>query len=451
MTQTPMSPQPRPRIVIVGAGFGGLMAARHLRHGDADITLIDRYNYHTFQPLLYQVATSALTPEDVAHSARGIFQRQKNLGFRMGQVTGVDFSAREVALEDGAVPYDSLVLAAGATTNDFGVPGVLEHAFYLKTLPQAVHLRSHVISQFERVDANPGLAHRGALTFVLVGGGPTGVEMAGSLVELFSQVLKKDYPNVDVAMTRVILVEMTDRLLGPFHERSSAYALDVLRRRGVDVRLNEAVVEVSASEVKLKSGESIPAQTLIWAAGVRGNPLVDRLGLELTHGFRVKVNEDLSVPGHPEVFVIGDLAGSVDGAGQLLPQVAPVANQGGKYVAELLLRRLRGERGGAAFTYRDPGIMATIGRNAAVAELPSGRRLKGFIGWLAWLFVHILNLIGFRNRVSVMLSWMYNYFTYDRSARLILDVVPEVPSYSPEVDFVKQEEGLAERESVRRS
>lgn len=434
----------RPRIVIVGAGFGGLMTARRLRGADADITLIDRYNYHTFQPLLYQVATAALAPEEVAHSARGIFHHQENLSFRLGTVVGADFAAKTLELGSGErIGYDYLVLAAGATTNDFGVPGVREYAFYLKTLPQAVHLRSHIIRQFERADADPGLIEQGALTFVLVGGGPTGVEMAGSLVELFNHVLKRDYPHIDIGMARVILVEMTGRLLGPFHESSSAHALSVLRRRGVDVRLNEAVVRVSSDEVELGSGEVLPAQTLIWAAGVRGNPLVEALGLELTRGFRIAVRDDLSLPNHPEVFVIGDLAGKTDREGRLLPQVAPVANQGGKHVAETLLRELRGERGRMPFVYKDPGIMATISRNAAVAELPSGRRLTGLLAWLAWLFLHLVYLIGFRNRATVLIGWMYNYFTYDRSARLIMDVVPEVPAYE-EAAFVKQVEKFEE-------
>jgi NADH:ubiquinone reductase (H+-translocating) len=433
-----------PHIVVVGAGFGGLMVARHLREVDADVTLIDKYNYHTFQPLLYQVATSALTPEEVAHSARGIFHRQKNLRFYMGKVEGVDFAAKELELASGeTITYDYLILAAGASTNDFGVPGVKEHAFYLKTIPQALHMRAHIITQFERVDADPKLLEKGALNFVLVGGGPTGVEMSGALVELFTHVLKKDYPNIEVSMAKVILVEMTDRLLGPFHASSRQNALDVLRRRGVDVHLNEAVVKVTPTEVHLKSGEIIPCQTLIWAAGVRGNPLVEALDLELTRGFRIKVNEHLSVPGHPEVFVIGDLAGSVDENGQLLPQVAPVANQGGRYVAELLRRKLHGGPKMTPFRYKDPGIMATIGRAAAVAELPSGLRFRGFTAWLAWLFLHLIYLIGFRNRMSVMLNWMYNYFTYDRSARLIVDVIPDVPAYS-QATFVKQEEKLKE-------
>ncbi|MDQ3396416.1 MAG: NAD(P)/FAD-dependent oxidoreductase [Deinococcota bacterium] len=429
----------KPHVVIVGAGFGGLMTARSLRRADVDITLIDKYNYHTFQPLLYQVATSALDPEEVAHSVRGIFHHQKNLAFRLGDVVGIDWQAKVLELSGGLnLTYDYLVLAVGASTNDFGVPGVKEHAFYLKTLPQAVRMRAHIITQFERADADPLLVAKGALTFVLVGGGPTGVEMAGSLVELFGQVLKKDYPNLDVSQAKVILVEMTDRLLGPFHERSRQYALEVLRRRGVEVRLHEAVVKVTGDEVHLKSGEVLLAQTLIWAAGVRGNPLVEVLGLEQTRGARLAVNKDLSLPGHPEVFIIGDLAGSTDDEGNLHPQVAPLAKQGGKHVARQIERRLDGERIADWFVYKDPGIMATISRNAAVAELPGGIRFRGFIAWLAWLFLHLVFLIGFRNRMGVLINWAYSYFTYDRGARLIIDVVPDIPAYS-DGTFVKQD------------
>lgn len=429
----------KPHVVIVGAGFGGLMTARSLRRADVDITLIDKFNYHTFQPLLYQVATSALDPEEVAHSVRGIFHHQKNLAFRLGEVVGVDWQAKVLELSGGLnLTYDYLVLAVGASTNDFGVPGVKEHAFYLKTLPQAVRMRAHIITQFERADADPSLVAKGALTFVLVGGGPTGVEMAGSLVELFGQVLKKDYPNLDVSQAKVILVEMTDRLLGPFHERSRQYALEVLRRRGVEVRLHEAVVKVTGDEVHLKSGEVLLAQTLIWAAGVRGNPLVEVLGLEQTRGARLAVNKDLSLPGHPEVFIIGDLAGSTDDEGNLHPQVAPLAKQGGKHVARQIERRLDGERIADWFVYKDPGIMATISRNAAVAELPGGIRFRGFIAWLAWLFLHLVFLIGFRNRMGVLINWAYSYFTYDRGARLIIDVVPDIPAYS-DGTFVKQD------------
>ncbi len=417
----------KPRVVIVGAGFGGMKAARALADAPVDVLLVDRYNYHTFQPLLYQVATAALEPEEVAHAVRGIYQSQKNFSFRLATVTGVEWERNELRLEGGAtISFDFLILAAGASTTYFGIEGVEENSFPLKSIPEAVNLRSHIMRQFEGADANPALIDEGALTFVVVGGGPTGVEMAGSLVELFEMVLKKDFPNLDISRTRVVLVEATDRLLAPFHESSRATALEVLRRRGVEVRLSEAVVKATPDAVYFKRGEHIPTHTLIWAAGVRANPLADMLGLEQTRGARVVAKEDLSVPTHPHVFVIGDMAASKYPNGDLHPQLAQVAIQGAGHVAKQIKRRLRGELP-TRFSYFDPGIMATIGRSAAVAELPLGLRFTGFIAWLMWLFLHLMYLVGFRNRLQVFTNWLWNFVTYDRSARLIYEVEPLAP------------------------
>ncbi len=411
----------RPRVVIVGAGFGGLTLARNLRQAPVDVILIDQHNYHTFQPLLYQVATAGLEPQEIAHSVRGVFHAQPQIYFRLGTVTGVDWDRRAVVLDDGEhIGYDYLVLAAGATTSFFGVEGAQEHGFELKSLPDAMRLRSHIMRQFEQADQNPALLDEGALTFVVVGGGPTGVEMSGSLVELFQMVLRKDFPHLPVERARVILIEASPHVLDFFSDKSKRYAASQLRHRGVEVMLDQEVVRVEPDAVHLKSGTSIQAQTLIWAAGVRAHPLADAVGLEQTRGGRLKVQPDLSVPGKPRVFVIGDLAGSTDEEGNLYPQLAPVAMQGARHVARQIRADLQ-KQARTRFSYTDKGIMATIGRNSAVAELPGGIRTTGFIAWVMWLFLHLLMLVGFRNQLNVLINWAWNYITYDRSARLILD------------------------------
>lgn len=426
------------RVVIVGAGFGGLTLARALRKMPVDVLLIDRQNYHTFQPLLYQVATAGLEPEEIAHAVRGIFQRQQNFQFRLGAVVGIDWAAKAVLLEGGdRVPFDYLVLAAGVATNFFGIEGAEAHSFPLKNLSEAVALRSHLIRQFERADRDRSLIERGALTVVVVGGGPTGVEMAGALVELFQMVLRKDFPDLSLDRARVVLVEASPRLLGAFHETSQAYALKKLARRGVEVRLDEPVVRVEVDAVTLQSGEVLPTQTLIWAAGVRTAPLIDALALEQTRGGRLVVQSDLSVPDHPDVFVIGDAAGSRDEEGRLYPQLAPVAMQGAQHVARQIRRRMAGQPT-TAFRYRDKGIMATIGRNAAVAELAFGLRTSGFLAWVMWLILHLVLLIGFRNRLNVLVNWAWNYFTYDRSARLIMQP-PRASAHAGGEPFIDKE------------
>lgn len=411
----------RPRVVIVGAGFAGLNAARELDGAPCDVVLVDRHNFHTFQPLLYQVATAGLNAADVAYPVRGIFRRQRNLTFRKATVTGVDADRREVLLASGdRLPYDHLVVSAGASTNYFGVDGAAEHAFPLYRLADAVRLRNHVLEAFEAAEADPALIEHGALTFVVVGGGPTGVEVAGALVELFETVLRKDYRRARPGRARVVLVEMLESVLPPFGRGSQRHALDTLRSRGVDVRLGEAVEAVRPDGVRFASGEELPTRTVVWAAGVQASPLAERLGFERTKGGRVVVEPDLSVPGRPEVLVAGDLAGAAAPDGTLYPQLAPVAIQAGEHVAEQVRRRMRGDAT-EGFVYRDKGIMATIGRRAAVAELPNGIRLWGTIGWFAWLLLHLVMLIGFRNRVSVVVNWAWNYLVWDRGPRLILE------------------------------
>ncbi len=418
-----MEARNKPRVVIVGAGFAGLNAAKALKHAPVDVLLIDANNFHTFQPLLYQVATAALDAADIAHQVRHVFRHQPNLRFRMGRVEDVDHDAKQLTLAGGErVPYDYLILAAGAVYNDFGVEGVKENAFVLKDVDVAVKLRGHVLSRFERAAVDRSEVDKGALTFVIVGAGPTGVEMAGALVELFQRVLPPEYPELDLRMARVVLVEMGNQVLPTFGPASRRYAERVLRRRGVDVRLQSAVVKATAAGITLKSGEFIPSQTIIWAAGVRGHPLGEELDVRLERGFRVPVEPDLSLTGYPDVFVVGDLAGSKDEDGKPYPQVAQVAIQSGKRAARNVVMRLQGRKA-EPFRYTDLGNMAIIGRSAGIAELSrrlGGIRMRGFLGWLGWLFLHLIYLPGFRNRLSALVSWAYNFITYDRHARLIL-------------------------------
>jgi NADH dehydrogenase len=411
----------RHRVVVVGAGFGGLSATKALAKAPVDVVLVDANNYHLFQPLLYQVATAGLDADDIAYPARGIFHRQRNVDVVMGRVTGADLAARELHVEGlGPLGYDSLVLSAGAVTATFGVPGVEEHAFKLKALEDALDLRHHVLRQFEMASIDPALLDDGALTVVIVGGGPTGVELSGGLAELFTRVLAKDFKNLDVRRARVVLVEMTDRVLGTFTRRLSARALRTLRGMGVEVLLGAAVEKVEANAVHLADGRRIPARTLVWAAGVQAAGLGAQLGLEVTRGGRVVVDRQLEVPGHPDVYAIGDIAGAVDEHGTLLPQLAPVAIQAGRHVGRAIVARLEGQSA-RPFHYRDKGTMATIGRNNGIAQLPAHIELWGFPGWLAWLGLHLVLLIGFRNRANVLVNWAWNYLTYDRGARLIVE------------------------------
>ena len=409
----------RPHVVIVGAGFGGLVVARSLDRHPVEVTLIDRNNFTTFQPLLYQVATAGLNAADVAHPIRGLFHRQRNLRVLMGEVTGVDWERREVLLEEHQpVPFDHLVLAMGAVAAWFGVPGAAEHAVPLYTLEDAVDVRNHVVSRFEAADADPSLVDRGELNFVVVGGGPTGVEMAGALAELFAVVFKRDYPTLGVGRARVVLVETRDRLLEPFDPSSQRAALDALRARQVEVRLEETVDEVTPDHVRFTSGEVLQARTVIWAAGVRAHPVARAMGLPTTASGRVEVAADLSVPAREGVWAVGDVAAphAKRGSGGVLPQLAPVAMQAGAHVARQIGRLAEGKPT-QPFRFHDKGTMATIGRRAAIAELPGRIRIHGTLAWLAWLGLHILYLAGVRNRASVLLNWAWGYFTWDRGPR----------------------------------
>jgi NADH dehydrogenase len=416
----------RHRVVVIGAGFGGLAAVKALADAPVDVVLVDANNFHTFQPLLYQVATAGLDADDIAFPARGIFHRQGNVDFRMRRVSGLDIDRHLVRFEGGGeLDYDHLVFAAGAVPAHYGVPGVEEHAFGLKSLADSVALRSHVLRCFEDAADAPTRIEDGLLTVVISGGGPTGVELAGGLHELFVNVLSKDFPGLDIRRARVVLVEMADRLLGTFAPRLSSRAYRTLTRRGVEVMLGVGVDKVDEHSVHLSDGTVIPTRTLVWTAGVEATPLARSLGVPTGPGGRIEVNPDLSVPGHPEVFAVGDVASCAGRHGDPLPGVAQVAIQGGRHAGRMIRAQLEG-RPTTPFRYFDKGSMATIGRHDAVAELPGGIRLTGTIGWLAWLGLHLLYLIGFRNRANVLVNWTWNYLTYDRGSRIIgegVDVV----------------------------
>jgi len=409
-----------PKVVVIGAGFGGVEVARHLRGVPVDVTLVDRHNYRTFQPLLYQVATAGLNAADVAHPVRGLFHGHRNVTFRQGEVTGVDWEERVVHLDGRPdLPFDHLVVAGGASVTFFGTPGAAEHGFPLYTLADAVTLRNHIIERFEAADVDRTAIDRGALTFVVVGGGPTGVETAGALAELFAMVFRKDYPRLDVSRARVVLVEMQDHLLGPFADPSRRHALDTLRARGVEVRLGSKVASVTADAVTFADGEVLPAQTLVWAAGVQANPLAAALDVPQERAGRITVGDDLRIEGRSGGWAVGDIAAAHDRNGELLPQLAPVAMQAGRHVARQIARLLEA-RPTEPFRYRDKGTMATIGRRAAVAELPGRIRLRGAPAWLAWLGLHLVFLVGTRNRASVLLNWAWSYLTWDRGPRIVL-------------------------------
>jgi len=421
----------RHRVVVVGAGFGGLAITKGLRDAPVDVVLVDANNFHTFQPLLYQVATAGLDDENVAYAVRGIFRRQRNVAVRMARVTHIDLDRQCLSLDRGQpLDYDTLVLAAGAVSNDFGVPGVTEHGFPLKSLDQALDLRTHVLDRFEQVAVRPELLGDGALDVVICGGGPTGVETAGGLMELYERVLEPDFRDLPVRRARIVLVEAGPRLLPGFSEQSSTRAADTLSELGVEVRCGVGVTRVEPTRVHLSDGTVMAAHTLVWAAGVKASPLAEALGVPLDRGGRVVVTDDLSLPDHPEVFAIGDIAAARDAQGELLPQVAQPALQGGRHVARQITRRLAAAAGAVGngadatsepFRYVDKGSMATIGRNDAVAEFPSGRRLSGFIGWIAWLALHLVYLMGFRNRANVFVNWSWNYLTYDHGSRILAE------------------------------
>jgi NADH:quinone reductase (non-electrogenic) len=411
-------PENLPHVVIVGAGFGGLRVARALRRTPVRVTLVDRRNYHLFQPLLYQVATAGLSPEDIAHPVRAIFRRQRNLSFRLAEVLGVDLAAGVLETSTGSLAYDWLVLAPGGASHFFGLESVARNGLPLKEIEDAVAIRNQVLRMFETaVQERDPDRRRGMLNFVVVGGGPTGVESAGALSELIRLVLTKDFPDLNVKDVRVILLEATDRLLGAMPERLREVTAEILWRKHVEVRFGAEVTRFDGERVALRGEEVIPTRTLIWAAGVRAAPLASGLGAELGPQGRVRVGPGLRLPASERVFVIGDAAYLEDESGAALPMMAPVAQQQADHVARSIRGALRGEPE-QPFRYRNPGSMATIGRNAAVVHV-KGLAFSGFFAWVAWLLLHIVLLIGFRNRLLVLINWAWDYFLYDRAVRLI--------------------------------
>jgi NADH dehydrogenase len=407
-----------PHVVIIGGGFGGLRAARGLRGAPVDVTILDRRNHHVFQPLLYQVAMAVLSPGDIASPIRWILRHQRNVEVLLGEVDRVEPDRRTLHLTDGAdVSYDYLIVAAGAAHSYFGHDDWLPYAPGLKTLEDALEIRRRVLLAFEWAEREPDLARRGPLlTFVIVGGGPTGVELAGALAEIARQSLAKDFRHFDPSSSKIILLEGGPAILPAFPEPLREAARRDLQRLGVDVRTSTLVTRIGRGFVE--AGESrIAAETVLWAAGVAASPLGAALGAPVDRVGRVLVQPDLTIPGHPDVFVIGDLASLNGPNGRPLPGVAQVAMQMGTHASHNIIRATEGQPL-RAFKYRNLGDMATIGRASAVADLPS-MQLKGWIAWLAWLFVHLVNLIGFRNRIVVMVQWAWAYFSYQRAIRLI--------------------------------
>ncbi len=406
-----------PRVVIVGAGFGGLSAAMRLARTKAAVTVIDRRNYHLFQPLLYQVATAALSPADIAAPIRGVLSRQANARVTLGAVTGIDTGSRAVLIGNRRIPYDQLVIATGARESYFGHDGWQAIAPGLKTIDDATGMRRRILVAFERAeDSEDEAERRRFLTFVIIGGGPTGVELAGALAELAKAALARDFRCIDPKTASIILVEAGPRLLPTFPPSLSATAERALERLGVELRLGAPVTHCDGGGVVL-GNERIDSCTLIWAAGVAASPAADWLGAQRNRNGRVLVGPDLTVPGHPEIFVIGDTA-HAEGPNGALPGVAPVAKQQGKYVARVIAARLSGKPAPPAFRYRSLGNLATIGRREAVADF-GWLRLSGRLAWLVWGLAHIYFLIGFRNRVAVAVDWLWSYLTYQRGARLI--------------------------------
>ncbi len=411
-------------ILVLGAGFGGTTFCRHFEHPQAHLTLVDRTNHHLFQPLLYQVATAGLSAPDIAQPIRSIFSKRADVTVLMGEVADLDLAGKRVALGAKDLHYDYLVLALGGVTSYFGHPEWERFAPGLKTLEDALLIRNRILLAFENAETASDKSEQTRLmTIIVIGGGPTGVELAGALAELARVVLRKDFRRIDPAQARVILIEGTDRLLSHLPPDLSEKARRQLEKLGVAVRTAAKVRTISEGCVELESGERLCAENIIWAAGVAAQPLTEKLGVERDRAGRVKVEPDLSLPGHPEVFAIGDMAVVLQENGRPVPGVSPAAMQMAKYVARVIGRELAGTAPKAAraepFRYWDKGTMATIGRSAAVAIIGK-LRLSGMFAWLAWLFVHLLFLIGFRNRFSVLMNWIYSYFTWRRGARIII-------------------------------
>ncbi len=425
------------RVVIVGAGFAGLAAARTLIGEPVDVTIVDQRNFHTFQPMLYEVATAGLDSGDVAYPIRVIFGKAPNVTFRFARVTGVDWDQHHVALEGAApLPFDSIIVASGATAKFFGIPGAAEFSFPLYTLTDARSLRDHVLRRFEEADANPSRAGKGPLTFVVVGGGPTGVEVAGALAELLDVAVRHDGFRFDRSMGRIILVDGLDRLLTPFKASAAAYAADTLRGRGVELHLGRMVKKVTDSCVELDDGTEIPTNTVVWAGGVTvEDTIASQLSIPSGPNGRLRVEADLSVAGHENAYAVGDAAAVPWGSSSkdpdaICPQLAQVAMQSGAHAARQVLLRIEGKPT-RAFRYHDKGIMATIGRRAAITQFPRGAVVRGTLGWLAWLGLHIVYLIGFRNKIVVLVNWSWRYLSWGSGPRVIVGDKLQITDRTP--------------------
>ena len=413
-----------PKVFIIGAGFGGLFAAKALANKPVEVILIDKNNYHTFTPLLYQVATCALDPSEIAHPVRTTFVKNHNIKFLLGELTGIDHSQKEITLQTEKrtrkLNYDFLILACGSQTNFFGNQEIQKNSFDLKSLSDAVDLRNHVLRLFERAAWVDDYTQREAmLTFVVVGGGPTGIETAGALFELYNHVLDREFPIEDLH-ARVVLVEKQLSLLNSYPDELRASAKKQLESLGVEVKLGSAVVKKDHDEVVLEDGTVIRSHTMVWSVGVKGSPIVQMLGVPLGPGNRVKVFPTMQVEGLKDIYCIGDMCYLEDKKGEPYPQLSPVAQQQARLAAKNVLAELSGSELGL-FEYRDRGSMATIGRSRAVAWLYNKIPISGFLAWVAWLSLHLVTLIGFRNRLNVLVNWFWNYLTYDRSVRIILE------------------------------
>jgi NADH dehydrogenase len=408
----------RPRVAIVGIGFAGREAVKELAHQDVDVLVLDRHNYHTFYPLLYQVAIAGLSPNEIAYPARALVGKYPNVRFRMAQVTGVDPAACQIMTDSGPVAYDYLILAAGSKPHFFGLDGVVRAAYPLGDIDHAISLRNHILECFERASVEPSSERRQELlTFVIVGGGPTGVELAGALAELQRHALRRDFPDLSFDEVRIVLIELLDTVLPTFTKSLQGYAKRKLDQMGVELLLNTTVKDATCDAVHLKDGRTIAAQTIVWAAGVQAR-LADELPFDTARGGRIVVEQTLQIPGHPRVFLAGDMAHLVAPNGRPYPQLAPVAVQQGKHAAQNVLR-MAGNASLQPFHFEDRGTMATIGRAAAVAQV-FGRQITGLVAWILWLAVHIASLMGFRNRLLVLIHWAYDYFRYEPGVRLIV-------------------------------
>ncbi|XEQ92019.1 NADH dehydrogenase-like protein [Sporomusa carbonis] len=404
-------------VVIVGAGFGGIRVAKVLARSDIKVTVIDKRNYHLFQPLLYQVSTAGLSVDDIAYPVRAILSNFPNVHFHMDEVINVDFAKQCVIGNMGSVDYDYLVLAPGGMTNYFGMESVAKHSYGLKNLDEAVSIRNHVLRKFEEAafEENPD-RQKALLTFVIVGGGPTGVESAGALSELIYHVMAKEYHNIDFTQVRIVLIEASDKLLAAMPQDLGEATRDILSEKNIEVRLNVQVADYNGEQLTLTGGETIQTHTVIWAAGVRAADLLDKLPVRQGHLCRAVVNEYLQLPEHPEVFVIGD-ASHFEQNGRPLPMIAPVAIQQADVAATNILNRINGKPL-QRFVFKSVGNMATIGRNAAVVHI-GNIKLKGFFAWLLWSVIHIWRLIDFRNRTVVFMKWIWDYLFYERAVRII--------------------------------